>query len=366
MLNLESAIKEFRLEFEPRLNQFCELKVLKASTMNFEMQHNLNEIVRVSTLKKAKRIRPILAYYGYLLADGLNTEVEPVYSLGIGLEIFHSSALIWDDIIDQSTERRGEPTLEAHYQKYFTHNLGTVSLAKHNAMSSSLLAGGLAMSIADSAISKLPSNLREYYFDMAFELFSGQIDDCFGVGLSNFEELSEEKILTMLKTKSGNYSIQKPVIMGMILANPSIPLGELLLTDQFKKMSEITESIGLIFQLTDDILGVFGDEGKTGKSNISDIVEGKKTLLMYLAYQASSPVEKLRMRKVLGERNYNLEEIRWLKDHIIKVKMLDNLKNRCVNLNRKIQIDLEQNFNFENQGIKFISQLSNYLLERTQ
>ena len=364
---LERKIKEFRLEFEPRLNKFFDSKILKASTMSFEMQHNLSQIVRVSTLKQAKRIRPILAYYGYLVAGGDKSKnLELIYNLGIGLEIFHSSALIWDDIIDQGIERRGEPTIEAHYQKYFTRSLGTVSLAKHNAMSSSLLAGGLAMSIADSAISDLPGNLREYFFDMAFELFGGQIDDCFGVGLSDFEDLSEQKILTMLQTKSGNYSIQKPIIMGMILADPEKSLENLSKNTEIQKMTEITEKIGLIFQLTDDILGIFGHEDVTGKSNISDIIEGKKTLLIYRTFQASSPVEKLRMRKVLGEQNYNLEEIRWLKNHVTKLGVLDNLKKECQSLNNLVQTELKQNFDLKNKGIEFISQFSYYLLNRSK
>ena len=352
------SLKDFRVIFEPKLNSYLDRRIVDGQTLNQEFVRCLGEIKRITLLPGAKRIRPALAYFGYLI---FNSETIPeVFKLGTALELFHSSALIYDDIIDEGMTRRGEPTIEKNYQKYYHNRFGDRHAVNHLAMSSALLAGDLAQTMADSVISSIENPaLRQLYFEMAFELVGGQIDDCFGVGLSDLDDLSEENIIKMLKTKSGNYSIQKPLQMGMLLAGASFS------DSQFQIMSQMGEQIGLIFQFTDDILGIFGDEYKTGKSNISDVIEGKKTLLMLKTYQNSNTVDKLRIRNILGNKNYHEQEINWLKEQIISTKSLIWLQNYCQELQTNITALATNNLDLNNSGINFVLGLSNYLINRS-
>jgi geranylgeranyl diphosphate synthase, type I len=364
--NFLDQLKDFRIQFEPFINNQLEIINQKSTTLNFEFQQSSAEVIRMTLLPNAKRIRPALVYFGYLLFNQnelSQSQINEVFSLGMGLEMFHTFALIHDDIIDEGLTRRGQPTIEANYRKYFSSKFGDVFNVNHFACSATILAGDLALSIADQTINQVSSpTVRQQYYNMQFELIAGQIDDCFGVGLSSLDLISEDKIMTMLKQKSGNYSIQQPLLLGALLAQDHNK--SKIEQTKIDCLTEIGEKIGLIFQFTDDILGVFGDDEKTGKSNISDIIEGKKTLLMYLTYQKSSDLDKHRISLILGKKDYNLNDIRWLKDQIVRTNALQTIKERCKQLENEIQTQTKQSFTAENIGTVFISGLSEYLLHR--
>lgn len=360
MSAFSASLSNFRPGFDEYLENYLDKRIEESKVLNTQFTKCLLEIKRISMLRGAKRLRPALANFGYLINQPSVTNQKEIYDLGCALELFHGSALIYDDIIDEGLTRRGQPTIEAHYQSYYRGILGNKHSIDHLAMSSALLAGDLAQSMADSIISTIDnSNLREFYFEMAFELVGGQLDDCFGVGLTDLNELKEESIIKMLKTKSGNYSIQKPILMGMILAGVSKA------DPKFQAMSKIGENIGLIFQFTDDILGIFGNEDTTGKSNTSDIIEGKKTLLMLKTYQMSNDLDCLRIRSILGNKNYKIEEINWLKEQVITTGTLKFVKDYCLDLHNSVYEIAQTNLDTTNSAISSILDLSKFLLMRS-
>jgi geranylgeranyl diphosphate synthase type I len=81
-----------------------------------------------------------------------------------------------------------------------------------------------------------------------------------------------ERALTIATLKSGRYSVSRPLELGALLAGatPEVAAGLLAVGDP----------LGVAFQLRDDLLGVFGDPAVTGKPAGSDLVEGKRTLLV--------------------------------------------------------------------------------------
>jgi geranylgeranyl diphosphate synthase type I len=78
--------------------------------------------------------------------------------------------------------------------------------------------------------------------------------------------------LTVATLKSGRYSIARPLEIGALLAG-----ADEALVDGLRAFGD---PLGRAFQVRDDLLGVFGEEGATGKSSSSDLAEGKRTLLV--------------------------------------------------------------------------------------
>jgi len=358
-MNFKQALIDFKTEFDQKLDEFLNLKIEETKLYNPVMTQNLEYIgngLRVG----GKRFRPTMAYFGYKL---IQPEVNPeIWNIGLALELFHSFALIHDDIIDKSLVRRGHPTIEAIYQAQFLKTHPQID-NKHYAASAAILGGDFALVLANQLIANLENSpkkikMERLFYEMQFELVAGQVDDCFGVGLSTLDDLDEARIINMLKTKSGNYSIQKPLLMGAQFAGAN--------QKQLDALKSSGEKLGLVFQIKDDILGIFGNIDEIGKSNFSDILEGKRTLLMARAYKQVNADQKAKFKTILGNEQASLEDILWLKDCVASSGVVLDLERYCLDLVLAAKMELCDVFDQENPALQFLLDLSDYLYQRTK
>ena len=102
--------------------------------------------------------------------------------------------------------------------------------------------------------------------------------------------------------------MEKPLLIGAKLVGVSPQL--------LPGLSEFGQKVGLAFQLKDDLLGVFGDTRKTGKSATNDIVEGKWTLLVSFTHERLSTKDRKRLLTILGDNQASNRDILWLKQKI--------------------------------------------------
>ena len=119
------------------------------------------------------------------------------------------------------------------------------------------------------------------------------------------DALSVSDSLEVALHKSAHYSVVHPALLGAICAAPSF--------DRVAGLLDVLETIltpwGLAFQLRDDDLGVFGDPAVTGKPAGDDLREGKRTALLALTWEASSPAERRALTDVLGVADASAEQI---------------------------------------------------------
>jgi len=201
-----------------------------------------------------KRIRPLFAYWGFR-ASGKPHD-ERVIVAAAALELLHTFALIHDDVMDGTPSRRGHPTVHA------AHDLATA-----------ILAGDLALVLADDLLltSGFPPEPARAAFDvysrMRREVIAGQFLD---VSTSK-REIDEAAARRIAVLKSGRYSVMEPLLVGAALGE--VP------EEVQRMLAAYGERLGEAFQQKDDLLGLFGDPGVTGKSTDSDIREGKRNLL---------------------------------------------------------------------------------------
>jgi geranylgeranyl diphosphate synthase type I len=355
-----NELKDFKNDFDKEIADYFQTQIFEASKVNSiagEIMQNLEHLI----LAGGKRFRPALVYYTYLACGGKDHKIAK--KLGLSLEIFHTFALIHDDIIDLSLTRRGVPTLEKVYQEKFASTMQPSDI-KHQAMSAAILGGDYAHTLADKIIQEmeLESSLKEIigklYYQMQFELVAGQIDDCFGVGLTEIGDLTEEKVKKMLISKSGNYSVQKPILLGASLSG--------MQNGRLQTLGRAGERLGLVFQIKDDILGIFGSPKETGKPAGIDIVEGKKTLLMLRTFEKATTEEKTTLNSILGNSRTGVAEIEWVKDTIKKYKILDNFEAFCFEQVEQAKKEIIEVFDQNLESVSFLLSLADFLYARSK
>ena len=363
---MKKGMNEFKLLFEPFFEGVLNTLVSQAKKKGEPDSFVIitDQIKRLCMLSGAKRLRPFLVYLGYSLYKDISlvtsSELDSILQTGSGLEIFHTSALVYDDIIDQSDLRRGEPTIEAFYkEKYKTEKKKNYV---HTAISATILAGIMSHSLADKQINKVDNlEVRDFYYEMQYELISGQTDDTLGVGTSDLDSLEVESIIKMMVAKSGNYSIQKPLLFGLKLAKCPDD------SELYRTIELIGYKSGLLFQLVDDIIGLFESQEGIGKSNTTDILEGKRTLLIQKLYADSSPQNRLKIINILGNTSARGEDIEWVKNQIVESGTLEYYNKYAKNLaEESLALTSSLLKVANNEGLETLDSLIAYLISRTK
>ncbi len=115
------------------------------------------------------------------------------------------------------------------------------------------------------------------------------------------------KALQIAELKTAYYSLSGPLQSGAVLAGAP--------EDVIDQLAELGQVTGVAYQLTDDLLGVFGDEIITGKSASSDLQERKRTRLLQLTYLQLNPSDQELLTELLEQpllSDTDLQSIRTL------------------------------------------------------
>lgn len=263
--------------------------------------------VGLTALEGGKRTRARLAYTGWkAIRASTATPPKPVLDLGVALEIYQASALVHDDIIDNSVLRRGKDAAHISFTKRHLAAQRPGDPQEYGRLAAILL-GDLLLAVADqcafeaAATCKDPDAFFANWTEMTREVAAGQYLDL----RLETDELdpahAREQILTVIRHKSGRYSVAHPLTLGARLAGAG--------PEQIKTLFAIGEYWGIAFQLCDDELGVFGDPSRTGKPAGGDITEGKKTVLWSLAEQLLGEEARANLHQVFGNRAATAEQI---------------------------------------------------------
>jgi geranylgeranyl diphosphate synthase type I len=246
-----------------------------------------------------KRLRPAFAYWGWRGLTGRTPETPEddaaVLRAVAALEFVHASALVHDDVMDAADTRRGRPATHIG----FATRHGADRLDGNGAsfgVGAAILVGDLALVWSDELLRRSGISTtaliraRTVWDRMRTEVTAGQYLDLLRAagGLPG-----PQGALTVARYKSAGYTVQRPLQMGAALAGAGPQSGE--------EYSAIGLPLGEAFQLRDDVLGVFGDPAVTGKSADDDLREGKRTLLISLAEEATDESGRALLRRSLGD-----------------------------------------------------------------
>lgn len=238
-----------------------------------------------------KRLRPRFCYSGWLAAGGSPAD-RAIVVAAASLEWLQASALIHDDLIDQSDVRRGRPSVHREFEQRHRSADAVGSTSQFGAAAAILL-GDLTLSWTDQQLraSALPTIARGLdLLDLCrSEVASGQFLD---VVAQTRSEVSVEAARLIVRYKSARYTVERPLQIGAALAGAD---------DAFiAALSTVAAPLGEAFQLRDDLLGVFGDPETTGKPAGDDLREGKRTMLIARALERGSSQDRDLVQRLLG------------------------------------------------------------------
>lgn len=260
--------------------------------------------------RKGKLIRGGLVCLGCEMA-GRRASTDAVRA-GAALELIQSALLIHDDIMDRDLRRRGGLALHAQYSS-LAEKQGLPD-HDHFGISMGICAGEIAIFLAFEALSGLRARhgtaaAVQRMFAATFGLVGlGQMRDIHA-GTSP-RPLSERDALDIYRFKTARYSFSLPLATGWALGGGARLDGQ--------KLECLGEALGLIFQIKDDELGLFGDERTLGKPVGSDVRQGKKTLLHLHLIEKATAAERKALTSIFGRPDASEEDIKVVRDMALR------------------------------------------------
>ncbi|HQO39751.1 MAG TPA: polyprenyl synthetase family protein [Spirochaetota bacterium] len=267
--------RRFSADYVPQIDSLITgLFEQRIASSDAQFMKDMYASVSEFCLRDGKRIRPLMllnSFNGYRRGFG---SAAGIIKLATAVELMHSFLLVQDDIIDRSELRRGRKSLHILMNDMY----GKFSL---NPAIGTDIASVLADVIFSCAVDLVAAaDVRSAYKNRFLQVFSktyemtawGQILDSLCTMPSSIDPQSDAPMRISLM-KTAYYTMVYPMIMGYVLSGGRNEREK-------KRIEDFGVPLGVAFQVRDDLLGVFGVEGDTGKPNDSDIKEGKFTLLV--------------------------------------------------------------------------------------
>lgn len=281
---------------------------LKVDNYNENIDNVIEDFIDLN--QDGKYIRGTLIALGSFLAK--NKKDTNYLNLAYAYEMFQTSVLIHDDIIDNAKIRRGKETIPRRICEKYLNNSNNKDY--HNdvlvmANSIGICAGDLGFYEANKLIidsyydNKNLNKILKLYNDIVIKTIKGEMLDVIlpFMGKYNYKEILEKDIFDIYQLKTSWYTIIGPFFLGYTLEGKEIN----------EKIENILNKIGIAFQIKDDILGIFSDSKKLGKSNTSDIEEYKQTILYSYIINTEYKEEFL---KIYGKKNITDNELNKIRE----------------------------------------------------
>jgi geranylgeranyl diphosphate synthase type I len=292
---VDAALRDFVVTATPTLDRIGdELRPLTRVAADF-------------VLGGGKRLRPAFCFWGARAVGAPDS--DDIVSAAASLELLQACALVHDDVIDRSATRRGRPSAHErfaalHRDEAWNGDPDSFGAAAAILLGDLFLVWSEEMLAASGVGEAALTRARPTYERMRVELMAGQyldvVEQARGGG-------SVTRALRVARFKAAKYTVERPLHLGAALGGGG--------PEVFGAFSEYGLPLGEAFQLRDDLLGVFGDPAVTGKPAGDDLREGKRTVLVELAMQGSTPAAREILQRRIGDPQLDadgVEEVREL------------------------------------------------------
>jgi len=267
---------------------------------------------------KSKRIRPLLVLVGY---SCYGTDVTRVLDAAFGIEIFHNFTLMHDDIMDEASLRRGMPATHIRY-----------------GINEAIISGD-AMSIM--AYDYIMKNCNDEQLREVLNIFNKtSLDICVGQQMDmEFEKcasVESDQYIEMIRLKTA-------VFLGMALQIGARIGGAS--SDEAQSMFEYGQSLGIAFQIQDDLLDLIGDQDKVGKIKGGDLIRNKKTFLVCKAHELADQTQRSKLDHFMSDVDIN---------PIDKVEEITSIFEK-IDLFKIVQSEIDSYFDKANSILKSLN-----------
>jgi len=311
-------------------------------------REDLYELMRQYVSREGKGLRPTLLIATCMALGG---RINDALRTAAALEFFHNGFLVHDAIADESTHRRGLPTLHEAYGVGLAVNTGdAMNLFAIDMTLSNLESLGLARTLG--LIHEILHMCRETVEGQAIEL---------GWIRRNTVPARDVDYSRMSTKKTGWYTCISPCRMGAVAAGETAP-------EVLDRFNETLRLVGIAFQIQDDVLNLIGEPELYGKEPLGDLLEGKRTIMMIHLFREASERVRRRMTKInampraektLAHAEEMLAAMRKVGSIDYAIGLADRLANQAV---RRFEKDLA--FIDENPAKAVLRQIANYVTTR--
>lgn len=265
----------------------------------------LSQVLEHIRHRGGKRMRPLLIL---LIAKNYGGVNDVTLRSAVGLELLHTASLVHDDVVDESKERRGQPSVNAEYNNKVA-----------------VLVGDYVLSTALLNISFTNnSDILRSIAVLGRNLSNGEI-----LQLSNIQntEFSEDIYYDVIKMKTAAL-FESCCEVGTLSVNAN--------ERQIELAKEFGRNLGIIFQIRDDIFDYY-DSKEIGKPTGNDMAEGKLTLPVLYALNSTHDSEMEEIARKVKRNDVTRYEIARLVDftknnggiEYAEQKMLE-LRHKCM------------------------------------
>ncbi|MEX2314101.1 MAG: polyprenyl synthetase family protein [Thermomicrobiales bacterium] len=246
----------------------------------------LDERFEPERVNAGKRVRPRLCVLACQASGG---DPSRAIHVAAAIELLHNFTLIHDDIQDQSEFRRHRRTIWDLWGTAQAINAGDAMFAiAHRALNRSIDAG-----VDPATVLELSNGLH----DATLRIVEGQVLD---LSFERRNDVQASDYLTMIGGKTGALT-RCACWAGALIAGAD--------RQQAAQFAEFGAALGIGFQLRDDILGVWGEPGDTGKSRADDIRRRKKSLPVLLLRERATAEEQALLDAIYEHDDVTADEI---------------------------------------------------------
>lgn len=274
------------LRADPRIDAAIEASLERVVSRADGLGPGFTELCGALTraTRGGKRLRPALVAAAFESFGGDPAAAPGLYEVAAAFELLHTAFVVHDDVIDHDTERRGIPNVAGEFRERARTHGADAGGAALLGDAAAILAGDLLLheALRLVAFADVDPVARELLYalldDAVYVSVAGELADVENSVLA--ERATPEDIFDAAFNKTAVYTFQAPLQAGAVLAGASDHAREVV--------ADAGGSLGLAFQLVDDLIGAFGSAEQAGREIGGDLRESKRTPLVALAQETPS------------------------------------------------------------------------------
>ncbi len=268
--------------------------------------------------KSGKQLRPMIVILSAKMCGTVN---KATINAALSLELLHTATLIHDDVVDDTLERRGKPSVNAVWNNKIAVLSGDYIFAK------SLECGTNTDSLA----------IMKSISEMGKQLSDGEL---LQLDSAEFSVDSEDNYYNIIRKKTA-LLFATCAEVGGISVNATV--------EQLSHLRNFGEYMGICFQIKDDIFDYYEDLG-IGKPTGNDIRDGKVTLPLINALQNCSAEERAAIVTILNNKDFSAENVQFITQFTIQkggveyaAEQMEVFKNKAIEeLNGFVDSEMKQ------------------------
>ena len=276
---MATSLEHIQEQLRPELETLNDIIVTTLAS-NSELT---NSIVTTYLKNKGKLLRPIVTLLSAKLFGGIN---DKALQGAAALEMLHNASLIHDDVIDEATERRGEPTINNVWSNHVAVLVGDF-----------FVTGALRCGVATG-----DGRILSALADMGRDLSLGEIDQ---VDIARNHNIDEGTYMEIVRAKTASLFECCAAVGGYANDAPQTAI------DELRRYARL---LGICFQIKDDTFDYFNDP-IIGKPTGNDLREGKVTLPLIYALRRDDMPERDEMLALINKENLDTDDIDRLVDY---------------------------------------------------